>query len=198
MKFNTLFFDLDATLYPANNGLWAEIGNRITKFLEDRLGLSKLQAQTLKKSYYEKYGTTLRGLQFHKQVDTLDYLSYVHDISLEKYLRPDPPLQEMINSLPQTKWIFTNSDHNHATRVLHALGLETSFDGIVSLETMDYECKPHLHAYQTALKTAGVSNSKQVAYLDDSMRNLQPANALGFFTILIDIEGETIHSIDNA
>ncbi len=183
MTFKTILFDLDATLYPAENGFWAEIGNRIEVYLQDRLGIPPEKTTAIKKNYYLQYGTTLRGLQHHHQIDPQDYLQFVHDIPASAYLTPDPLLREIIQSMPQRKWIFTNSDQAHATRVLTALGLENCFDGIISLENLAYECKPHPSVYLTALALAGETDPHRVAYLDDSLRNLTPAKELGIFTI---------------
>ena len=185
MSYRTIFFDLDATLYPADNGFWAEIGNRIELYLQDRMGMSPAHTTALKKFYYLQYGTTLRGLQHHHHIDPQDYLQFVHDIPAEIYLQPDPHLRAMIQSLPQRKWVFTNSDRQHATRVLSALNLVGCFEGIISLESLDYECKPHPSVYQTALTLAGETNTRQVVYLDDSLRNLAPAKELGVFTVHI-------------
>ena len=42
------------------------------------------EVDILRRNYFEQYGTTLRGLQIHHQVDTDEYLAYVHDLPLEK------------------------------------------------------------------------------------------------------------------
>ena len=183
MSYRTILFDLDATLYSADNGFWAEIGKRIEIYLQHRMGFSTEETILLRKSYYDKYGTTLRGLQFHHHVDPQEYLQFVHDIPVGYFLQPDTPLRKLLQTLPQPKWIFTNSDKAHAGRVLTALNLTDCFEGIISLESMDYECKPHPIAYQIALKLAGETDPHQVVYLDDSLRNLAPAKALGFFTV---------------
>lgn len=183
MTFKTILFDLDATLYPADNPFWAEIGHRIEKYLQERMGIPPEQIIPLKKAYYQTYGTTLRGLQHHHHIDPQEYLQFVHNIPAQEYLHPDPPLREMIRTLPQRKWIFTNSDHAHATRVLQALGLSDCFDGILSLESLAYECKPHPSVYQIALQLTGTSAPREVLYLDDSLRNLAPAHAMGMYTV---------------
>lgn len=197
MTFTTILFDLDATLYPAENGFWTEIGHRIEVYLQERMGIPPENTTALKKSYYQQYGTTLRGLQINHHLDPQDYLQFVHDIPASNYLKPDPALRQIIHSLPQRKWIFTNSDHNHATRVLAALDLAGCFDGIISLESLDYECKPHPTVYQAALTLAGASDPHRVLYLDDSLRNLAPAKALGFYTVHVGPK-DLLHSENNS
>ncbi len=89
---DTIFFDLDDTLYPNANGLWRAIRMRIGLYMKERLNLPEGDIPGLRRFYFEKYGTTLRGLQIHKHIDPLDYLAYVHDLPLQDYLSPAPQL----------------------------------------------------------------------------------------------------------
>ncbi len=185
MNFETIFFDLDGTLYDNHSGLWEVIRQRMSLYMNERLGLSWDIIPELRRHYFETYGTTLRGLQLHYQVDADDYLRFVHDIPLQEYIHPDPELREMILTLPHRRFIFTNADYQHANRVLHAINLEGCFDGIIDVRAINFHCKPELEAYQLALQKAGVEDPQRVVYLDDSLSNLAPATQLGMFTILI-------------
>ncbi|NJD59536.1 MAG: pyrimidine 5'-nucleotidase, partial [Anaerolineae bacterium] len=53
----------------------------------------------IRQQYLEQYGTTLRGLQAYYEVDTEEYLAFVHDLPLEEFFMPDPPLRQYILSL---------------------------------------------------------------------------------------------------
>ncbi len=185
MSFTTLFFDVDDTLYPATAGLWEAIRDRMSEFMHERLNLSPQEIPMLRRSYFEKYGTTLRGLQIHYHIDPDDYLTYVHDLHLESFLKPDPVLRSLLLSLPQNKWIFTNADEQHARRVIETLGLSHCFVGIVDVRAMDYHCKPEVEAYRLAMDFAGETEPHNCVLFDDSARNLAPALDLGFFTILV-------------
>jgi putative hydrolase of the HAD superfamily len=189
VAFTTLFFDLDETLYPKGNGVWEAIRVRMSEFMAERLDLPVEQVETLRHHYFEEYGTTLRGLQINHQVNAEEYLAYVHDLPLEKYLHPAPELQKILTSLPQRKWIFTNADAPHAERVLGMLGLSGCFDGIVDIWALDFNCKPELDAYQKALARAGEPDPSRCVLLDDSPRNLASAQALGFTTVLVGADG---------
>jgi pyrimidine 5'-nucleotidase len=183
-RLTTLFFDLDDTLYTGN-GLWEAIKARMNLYMVERLGLPAGQVPALRRQYYETYGTTLRGLQMHHQVDSDDFLAYVHDLPLDRYLEPSPALREMLLSLPQKRWIFTNADEAHACRVLTALSLEGCFDGIVDVRAVDFLCKPASEAYLRAVQLSGAGSPENCVFLDDSIRNLQPAFDLGFTTVLV-------------
>lgn len=185
MPYTTLFFDLDDTLYPNTNGLWGAIRQRMEDYMRARMGLPPEEIADLRRSYFETYGTTLRGLQRHHQVDAHDFLAYVHDLPLEKYLKPDPELRRLLLGLPQARWIFTNADENHARRVLQVLELADLFDGIADIHARGYSCKPEKEAYLAAMQLAGETDPRGCVFLDDSPRNLAPARALGFTTVLV-------------
>jgi pyrimidine 5'-nucleotidase len=190
MKFSTLFFDLDDTLYPSTSGLWDEIRRRIDLYMQMRLGIPTTDIPQLRKEYINNYGTTLRGLQTHNQVDSEDFLSFVHDIPVSDYLQPDEGLRVILQSLPQSRWVFTNADAMHAERVLEALDLTACFHGIVDITALAYESKPDPQAFMNALKISGAKDPCQCMMFDDSPRNLKTAKQLGFYTVLVSSDGQ--------
>jgi len=189
MEFDTLFFDLDSTLYPESNGLWQAIRQRIDLYLLERMGLPLDEIPAIRKKYFINHGTTLRGLQIHYEVDPADYLAFVHDLPLREYLTPDPVLREMLLSIPHRRWIFTNSDAPHANRVMEILGITDCFEGMIDVWTMDPLCKPLEAAYSFALDFIGGANPKTCAIIEDSTNNLIPAKKMGFFTVLVGENG---------
>jgi|WetSurSiteA1Bulk_404760.scaffolds.fasta_scaffold00178_11 pyrimidine 5'-nucleotidase len=189
MYFSTLYFDLDDTLYPPSSGLWDAIRHRMNEYMQGLIDLPMDDIVKLRQSYLEKYGTTLRGLQAHYEVDADEYLSFVHDLPLEKYIQPDPALRTVLLSLPQRRWVFTNSDANHASRVLNILGISDCFEGIIDIRAIDFDCKPDKIAYQKALILTSNVDPAQCVIFDDALRNLAPARELGFFTVLVGKNG---------
>jgi putative hydrolase of the HAD superfamily len=189
MRFTSLYFDLDDTLYPASSGLWEAIRERMNDYMLKLIDLPRQEIVALRQKYLETYGTTLRGLQHDYHIDTDEYLAYVHDLPLEKFIQPDPNLRILLLSLPQHRWIFTNSDANHTKRVLSILGVADCFEGIIDIRAIDFACKPEKNAYLRALKISGNADPSRCIIFDDSMRNLAPARELGFYTILIGKNG---------
>lgn len=180
-----LVFDLDDTLYPPGNGLWTEIGERINRFLVERAGVEPAQVNDVRRHYLQTYGTTLRGLLAnHPGVDADDYLSFVHPADLSPYIAPNPALDSMLAALPQPKAIFTNGDTAHTFRVLACLGVDHRFSAIVDIRAMNFENKPLPKAYETLLNRIGV-HASECLIVEDSVRNLRPAKALGMTTLLI-------------
>ena len=185
MRFETFLIDLDETIYESGNGLWGAIRDRMSDYMHINLGFPIEDIPDLRHSYYEKYGTTLRGLQIHHQVDADDFLAYVHDLPLAHYLHPDPDLRALLESLPQRKFIFTNADAGHASRVIKALNVSDCFDGIIDIRAMGYICKPQSEAYKRALELAGQDDPRKCVYLDDIPKNLAPAHQIGIYTVLV-------------
>ncbi len=187
----TLFFDLDDTLYSPHNGLWMAIRDRMRCYLIEQMGFSPDEVDELRHEYFVKYGTTLRGLLINhpERTNAEDYLAFVHDIPLQEYIQPDPSLRALLLSLPQPRWIFTNSDDRHATRVLNVLGVNDCFDGIIDIRSLGFACKPVEEAYHRALALAGETDPRRCLLFDDAPRNLAPARALGFCTVLVGDHG---------
>lgn len=188
MHFQSLYFDLDDTLYPASSGLWDAIRQRMNEYMQELIDLPITEITKIRQGYLEKYGTTLRGLQTHFDVDVDEYLHFVHDLPLEEYIQPDPGLRMLLLSLPQRRWIFTNADANHANRVINILGINDCFKGVIDIRAIDFACKPEKIAYQRALAVTS-DDATQCVIFDDALRNLSPARELGFFTVLVGKNG---------
>lgn len=197
MRYQHIFFDLDDTLYPSQAGLWEAIRTRMNLYLVEVLRFPESNVAELRHRYFEEYGTTLRGLQVNHQVDANDYLAFVHDLPLANYLRPDPCVRQMIQSLPQQRWVFTNADAAHAQRVLSILQLEGLFRQVIDVRALEWAPKPTREAYRGALCLAGSPDPGQCVFLDDSVRNLAPAKAIGFTTVLVRASGEPDPAADH-
>jgi putative hydrolase of the HAD superfamily len=185
MRFSTFFFDLDETLYPASTGLWTELRERINAFMRERLEFSPEQIEAVREKYFQEYGTTLRGLQANYAVDMDDYLAFVHDVPLDAYLRPDPELRRALESILARKFIFTNADCAHASRVTKVLGLNGVFEGCIDVHAIAPYCKPMPESFQLALAAAGNPDPHNCVLLDDQGRITRAARALGMYTVLV-------------
>jgi len=174
MRFTTLFFDLDDTLYPASTGLWHAIKERMNMYMRERLYIPEADIPTLREHYFKTYGTTLNGLQKHHHVDKDEYLAYVHDLPLQDFLTPNPILREVIASLPTRNLIFTNADVHHARRVLKTLQLHDLFDTIVDVNTVEPYCKPMPESFAIAQDLADEPDPRKCVMIDDLPRTTAP------------------------
>ncbi len=185
----TLFFDLDGTLYPNENGMWPEIKRRIDAYMTERMGIPPREAARLREYYLATCGTTLRGLQRYHDVDSDDFLAYVHNVPLKRYLTPNPALVSLLKRLEGRRWVFTNSDEAHARRVLRFLRLEDCFEGIIDVRTLGWQAKPEAEAYRRARALAGNPPPETCILLDDSARNTAGALRCGWRAVLIGSSG---------
>jgi putative hydrolase of the HAD superfamily len=147
--------------------------------------LSLEEAEAKRREYYERYGTTLGGLIARHDVDVHDYLRFVHDIPVEAYLDPDPALMRMLDIIPLRKAIYTNAPSEYAQRVLEVLGVNGRFEQLIGIEEVGLRNKPYRDAFERALALLDVEGQACII-VEDSVRNLRPAKALGLTTILVD------------
>ena len=174
-------FDLDNTLYCADNVIFAQIESRMTDYVERLLGLPREAARAVQKDLYRQYGTTLNGLMREHDCDAEDYLRYVHEIDLGE-LAPDADLIEALARLPGRRFVFTNGCANHAARILERIGLADMFDAVWDIRAMAFVPKPMPEAYARVMALNGVEGQK-AALFDDLPHNLVPAARLGMTTI---------------
>jgi len=184
MRFSTLFFDLDDTLYPTSTGLWHEIKERMNMYMRERLLIPETDVPVLREQYFKMYGTTLRGLQERHNVDKDDFLAYVHDLPLKDFLTPNPIVREVLASLPTRKLIFTNADVHHAERVLAALQLDDLFDGIVDVNAVAPYCKPMPESFAIAQDIADEPDPRKCVMIDDLPRTTRAALEVGMASLL--------------
>jgi putative hydrolase of the HAD superfamily len=189
MPLRYLVFDLDETLYPRRSGIMEEIGVRMTQYIVERFGLSREEAEALRRRYRAQYGTTLAGLRTDRHIDPQDFLAYVHNLPIEDYLIPNGELDAALGCIPLTKVVFTNASREHAQRVLDVLGIARHFSRIFDITDMEYACKPNPQAYSRLLALLQ-AQPEECILVEDSTRNLAPAKALGMRTVLVDGEGD--------
>lgn len=197
--FPVILFDLDNTLYTEECGIFDLIDQRMDEWLITRLQVPQSEVSDFRRKYFLRYGTTLRGLMLHHQVEPMDFLRFVHDVPVKDFLSIDLDLRRSLEEIASRKIIFTNSDEAHATRILDALGIRDLFEKIFDIEAMDFVPKPNPEAYQAVLNYAGVS-PEECLLIDDMERNLKPAKAIGMRTVLIgtgEPAEDTYHAIAN-
>jgi putative hydrolase of the HAD superfamily len=184
VKYTTIFFDLDDTLYPASTGLWQAIKERMNIYMRDRMGFDPAEIPKIREKYFLQYGTTLRGLQANHDIDVQDFLAFVHDLPLSDYIQPNPELCKVIASLGTHNLIFTNADAAHARRVLKALALDECFENVVDVNAVAPYCKPMPESFQIAMRMAGESNPGCCVMIDDLPRTTKAAREAGWYSIL--------------
>ena len=176
-------FDLDNTLYSPEEEIFSQIDERMTKFITDKFKINNEEAFNIQKKYFLEYGTTLSGLMKKNNIDSDEFLEFVHDIDLD-ILKPDKKLNKIISNLPGKKFIFTNGSKKHAQNVLKKLEMNAIFDDIYDIKDSNFIPKPNMESYTTFINKMGIDVNKSIMF-EDIARNLQPAKELGIISVLI-------------
>ncbi len=184
---DTWIFDLDNTLYPHHSNLFAQVDEKIRKYVARLLDISQAEAHRVQKAYYRDYGTTLRGLMLEHRIDPDDFLEYVHDID-HSPVAPDPRLGAAIARLPGRRFIFTNGSRGHATAVAERLGITHHFEDIFDIIWAKLVPKPHREIYERLVAEAAITPAKAVMF-EDLARNLEVPFDLGMRTVLVVPQG---------
>jgi len=193
-----ILFDLDNTLYPKSLGIFDIVVERIRNYLEVRMGFEKTLARQLRQEYIRNYGSTLRGLMIHQNIDPQEYLDYVHDVGVEGKLSPSPALGNLLQSIPIEKAIFTSGHRPHAEKVLRCLGVEQYFSRIFDITFTHYIPKPNPEPYRQILEFLGIAGP-ECMMVEDLPANLYPAKELGMITVLVGqgVDGFVDYGIEN-
>ncbi len=180
---DTFVFDLDNTLYPHGSDLWPQIDQRITTYFMDYLGVDGITAQALQKYWYERDGTSLRGLMRQHDINVPDYLAFVHDIDRSR-LAPNQPLAAAIAALPGRRLILTNGSKLHAELTIAQLGLEGLFERIYGIESMELVPKPQPAAYARFFADCQI-DPHRAALFEDLPQNLIVPQQAGMVGVLV-------------
>ena len=187
-----ILFDLDNTLYPRSLGIFDLVIERIRNYMEVRMGFEKELARSLRQEYLRRYGSTMRGLMIHHNVNPDDFLEYVHDVGVEERLSPDAELAGLLKSITTGKGIFTSGHRPHAQRVLRCLGVEGYFPEIFDIIFTRFIPKPNPEPYRQILDHLRLEG-RDCMMIEDLPANLKPAKDLGMTTVLV---GETSGGMD--
>lgn len=188
---DTWVFDLDNTLYDAETHVFVECGKRMTGFVARHLGIAPEEADKIRKKFYMKYGTTLRGMMTEHGVAPEDFLKEVHDIDLTA-VPPCPVTQEYLARLQGRRFVFTNAPRDFAQKMMTQLGITQHFDGVFAIEDADYWPKPKPDTYNIFLKKYGI-DPKSSCMFEDMQVNLKPAHDLGMTTVWLHGKDEPPH-----
>lgn len=183
--FDLVLFDLDDTLYPRSAKLMDAISDRITRYLIEKMGVPVSRSNEVRRHFRGTYGTALRGLMEEGYpVDLDDYFEFVHDIPLDA-LDPQPQLRERLLRLPVRRGVLTNSNIEHAFRILKHMQIDECFERVVDIRALELVNKPDPESYRRALVMFNADAGRTI-FVEDNTQNTRPARAMGITTIVID------------
>ena len=184
-QYSILLFDLDKTLYPPECGVWDAVGDRIHTFIQMKLNLSLEDAMNLRIRLRDKYQSTMRGMHEEFNTDDQEFLEFVHDINLNSLIPANPNLPKILTSIPQRKYIFTNSIDFHAQRVLNYLHISEYFEEIIDAQKITPFTKFEREAFPIALRLLGNPDPAECVMIDDEETIIENAREEGLQGILV-------------
>lgn len=194
-------FDYDLTLYGAEErGVLDSLDANITAFVSQRLGLAGAEANRVRQAYCREFGTTLGGLQARHGVGAHEFFDYIHNAGAIQMPVPDPRKKTLLQSLPGTRFVFTNARRDWAERGIAAMGITDCFAALFDLEFCAWVGKPAPEPYasvEAGLRALGYTWERpgDLVLLDDKVDNLRTARERGWSTVLV--HPDVIHATDD-
>ena len=186
-KYDHWIFDLDNTIYDFNLGLFKRVSSRMTEYIKDFFDLNEVDALTLQRDMYKKYGLTLRGLMIEKKINPEPFLEFVHDVDFSE-LNEDVTLKTLLRKIKGKKSIYTNATFKHAKNILKSMGIFQEFEIIFDIKDANYVAKPDPSSYHIMKKKLDLNdkNISKSIFFEDTAKNLKPARELGMSTVWVE------------
>ena len=178
---DTWVFDLDNTLYNAEDTVFPEMCALITSFIEEEFNISNNEAELMGKKYWEQYSSTLHGLMTEHNIDPHKFLNYVLDMDISNTPKCSIT-KEKLAHLPGRKIVFTNSSTAFTQRMLKQLDISHHFADIYTIEDAGFTPKPYIESYHNIIKKFNF-DPKKACMFEDTAANLKPASELGMTTV---------------
>jgi putative hydrolase of the HAD superfamily len=189
-------FDLDNTLHDASAGIFPSMHAQINDYIKRHIGLDDAGANALRLQFWERYGTTLKGMMRRYGTDPRHFLRETHRFpELADLLVRENALKHALARLAGRKILFSNAPRHYAEQVLDALRLARGFDAVYTIEDTRYRGKPELHGFHLLLRDHDL-DPHRCALIDDSLDNLRAAKRLGMSTVLISGEKRATPHVD--
>jgi len=191
-------FDYDLTLYGSEeHGVLDALDRNITDFVSQRLGVLPECANKLRQEYWQKYGTTLGGLQALHGVSPQEFFDFIHSAEGLRMPMSDPRKKALLDSLPGHSFVFTNARRDWAERGIEAMGIANCFAGLFDLEFCGWMGKPDEAPYrmvEDGLRAQGYvwERPGDLVLLDDKPENLLTARRRGWSTVLVHPQAESM------
>lgn len=189
-------FDYDLTLYGEEERFVLDsLDRRIALFVQKTVGGDFENATRIRKEYLVRFGTTLSGLMAMNGTDPDDFFDFIHEPEHLIYPKEAPEKLSLLLGLKGPRFVFTNGRHDWSEAGMAHMGIDSAIDGVFDLKMLGWEGKPHESAYvkmerwlECILPEKGwamPANPSEIVLLEDSLRNLEPAHARGWTTILV-------------
>lgn len=186
-------FDLDNTIYPAENNLFVEMNDKMRLYVMNLLKVDDEEAFKFQKKYLKDYGTTLAGLIKNHNVDPIDFLDRVHDLDYS-VVQYNKDLKNILQKALNEKYIHTNGTKSHCDKVLDRLDISNLFNDCFDIIEANFIPKPQQKNYDIMQNRFNI-DFKNTVFFEDMAKNLVVPKKMGMTTVWIYTE-QTKHQYD--
>ena len=189
-------FDLDNTLHDARVHIFPSMHGQINAYLRKHFGVDEAGANDMRRNFWLRYGTTLRGLVRHHGTDPKHFLAETHVFpELADMVVRENALKHALLRLGGTRLVFSNAPRHYVEQVLQAIGLARYFDAVYTIEDTGYRGKPHAWGFHRLLRKHNL-DAHRCAMIDDILENLRAAHRLGMSTVWVSPVGRRVPFVD--
>ena len=189
-------FDLDNTLHDARARIFPSMHEQINAYLRRNFGVDEAGANAMRQDFWQRYGTTLRGLMRHHGTDPRRFLAETHVFpELAGMVVRENALKHALARLPGRKLVFSNAPRAYVEGVLRTLRLGRFFDAVYTIEDTGYRGKPSLHGFHVLLRNHDL-DPHRCAFIDDMLENLRAAHRLGMSTVWVSATRRRVPYVD--
>jgi putative hydrolase of the HAD superfamily len=158
---------------------------QINEYLQRAFGVDEAGANAMRQGFWQRYGTTLKGLMRHHGTDPRAFLRETHRFpELGGMVVRENALHHALRRLGGRKLIFSNAPRHYVEEVLEVLGIDRLFDAVYTIESTRYRPKPALHGFRMLLRSHDL-DPHRCAFVDDMLENLRAAKRLGMSTVWV-------------
>jgi putative hydrolase of the HAD superfamily len=189
-------FDLDNTLHDARPFIFPQMHVQINDYLRRAFDLDEDGANRMRRAFWLRYGTTLKGLMRHYGTDPREFLRETHRFpELAPMLVSENALHHALARLAGRKLIFSNAPRHYVEGVVEGLGVARFFDAVYTIESTRYRPKPAFQGFQVLLRAHDLA-PQRCALVDDALENLRAAKRLGMGTVWVSTEKRRVPYVD--
>lgn len=178
-------FDLDNTLHDARPHIFPSMHVQMNDYLKRTFNVDEAGANEMRRGFWLRYGTTLKGLMRHYGTDPRKFLWETHQFpELADMLVHENAVRHALARLGGTKLIFSNAPRHYVEEVVRILGLGRYFHAVYTIESARYRPKPAYQGFRVLLRKHDL-DPHRCALVDDALENLRAAKRLGMSTVWV-------------
>ena len=189
-------FDLDNTLHDARPQIFPSMHLQMNEYLKRNFGLDDAGASQMRSFFWQRYGTTLKGLTRHHGHDPKRFIRETHQFAeLAGMVVGENALRHALARLEGKRLIFSNAPRHYVEEVVRALGVRRYFDAVYTIENTRYCPKPAFQGFRLLLRAHDL-DAHRCVMVDDSLENLRAAKRLGMTTVWVSGEAKRASFVD--